>query len=91
VDVKDKLLFIELTPDDLRQSWNRLYVKERFRHGYYTTVTLHNFEEFSSAKQWCADRFGPPGEAELWMWRTDSEIFYFVRDDHAMEFKLRWV
>lgn len=44
-------------------------------------------EVFEELVEWCTERFGPMSP----LWKQSHSDFWFQRENHAMEFKLRWM
>lgn len=59
---------------------------------------MMSYEKFQDEKvdilTWCYDNFGKRDDSGLWdwMWNPDATTmcFYFLKETHAMAFKLRW-
>jgi hypothetical protein len=58
-----------------------------FRYGFWVTGARGSVHPLPEIHAWCVERFGEPGT----VWKADRTDIWFVQQDHALEFKLRWV
>lgn len=77
--------FIAREPDTL---WYNHDIR-RFRFGFMMVSPVLYDAGRREVDEWCQEHVGEYGPKGLWY--THDATFWFVHEDHAMEFKLRWV
>jgi hypothetical protein len=79
---------------DLEWRRERLHMADDgFNYAFRAILNWQNVEQFKEATDWCRERFGEvcSGHARSDSWYVHDSTIWFVREEHAVEFKLRWL
>jgi hypothetical protein len=90
------LTFVPVVFDDTYPDQRRDHLhmaEDGFNYGFRALLHWSNVDRFDEVVDWCKERYGAvcTGYPKRDSWVVHDTVIWFASEDHAMEFKLRWL